>query len=105
MKYVSTRDTSASPAAVSAAEAIKKGLAPDGGLYIPVDVPKLTHGDMDVLLHKSYDERAAYILSMFLDDYDSDALAADCRTAYGEERFPGGAAPLHRIDDNDYSLE
>ncbi|MBQ8641365.1 MAG: threonine synthase [Clostridia bacterium] len=105
MKYVSTRDTSAAPLSVTAAEAIKKGLAPDGGLYIPVDVPKLTHGDVELLLDMTYAERAAYILSMFLDDYDKDALAADCRTAYGEDRFPGGAAPLHKIDGKDYSLE
>ncbi len=105
MKYVSTRDHASTPAVVTAAEAIKKGLAPDGGLYIPTTIPALTHGDMDTLLDMSYDQRAAYILSLFLDDYDKDGLAADCRIAYGEDRFPGGAAPLHKIDDTDYALE
>ncbi len=105
MKYVSTRDYSASPVAVTAAEAIKKGLAPDGGLYIPTGIPALTHGDVEALLGMSYAERAAYILALFLDDYDKEALAADCQIAYGEDRFPGGAAPLHKIDDNDYALE
>ena len=105
MKYYSTRDNSASPAYVTAAEAIKKGLAPDGGLYVPACAPGLTHGDMEKLISMTYAERASYILSMYLDDYDRDALAADCATAYGEDRFPGGAAPIHRIDENDYSLE
>lgn len=105
MKYVSTRDTSATPFATSAAEAIKMGLAPDGGLFIPTEVPQLTHGDMEALLSMTYAQRAAYILSMFLPDYDKDALASDCHTAYGEDRFPGGAAPIHDIDGKDYSLE
>jgi len=105
MNYVSTRDASQNPSAVSAAEAIKKGLAPDGGLYIPCSIPKLNHGDVEALLDMPYDRRAAYILSLFLDDYDKDALAADCAAAYSEERFPGGAAPLRPINEKDYSLE
>lgn len=105
MQYVSTRDTSSTPFATTAAEAIKMGLATDGGLFIPTEVPQLTHGDMEALLSMTYAERASYILSMFLPDYDKDALAEDCRIAYGEDRFPGGAAPLHDIDGKDYSLE
>ncbi len=105
MKYVSTRDFSSQPIAVSAAEAIKKGLAPDGGLYIPTTIPALTHGDVEALLDMSYAERAAYILSLFLTDYDKEGLKADCHTAYGEDRFPGGAAPLRQIDETDYALE
>ena len=50
MKYFSTRDTAAERTYVTAAEAIKKGLAPDGGLYVPVCAPQLTHGDMEKLL-------------------------------------------------------
>jgi len=60
---------------------------------------------VEALLDMPYDRRAAYILSLFLDDYDKDALAADCAAAYSEERFPGGAAPLRPINEKDYSLE
>lgn len=35
MKYISTRDTRVEPEKISSAEAIKRGLAPDGGLYLP----------------------------------------------------------------------
>ena len=105
MKYYSTRDNASARDCVTAAEAIKKGLAPDGGLYVPAGVPQLTHGDMAALCGMTYAERASYILSMYLDDYDKEALAADCAAAYGEDRFPGGAAPLHKIDATDYSLE
>ena len=105
MNYKSTRDTRENPAYVSSAEAIKEGLAPDGGLYIPEAFPCFAKGDFDALCKMGYAERAAYILGMYLDDYDKDALLASCRAAYSEESFPGGAAPIHKMNDGIYSLE
>jgi len=105
MNYRSTRDTLGSPITVSSAEAIKKGLAPDGGLYMPDMIPRLSSVDIAALRPLPYADRAAYILSMFLTDYDRDALLADCREAYSEERFPGGAAPTKKIDGILTSLE
>ena len=49
MKYFSTRDTRENPAKVTSAEAIKKGLAPDGGLYIPESFPTISDGDFNAL--------------------------------------------------------
>ena len=63
MLYYSTRDTASSPRTVTAAEAIKEGLAPDGGLYLPETVPTLSREDFDALLSMDYPERAASILS------------------------------------------
>ncbi|MBQ4043503.1 MAG: threonine synthase, partial [Clostridia bacterium] len=105
MKFISTRDTSASPAGVSSAEAIKQGLAPDKGLYMPVSIPALTREDLEKLSGMPYEQRAADILSRFLTDYDKDALLADCTAAYAEDRFPGGAAPLVDIGGGIHSLE
>ncbi len=105
MRYRSTRDISKNPVYVTSAEAIKQGLAPDGGLYIPENFPALTHGDFDKLCKMDYAERAAFILGLFLDDYDKDALLSSCREAYSEKRFPGGAAPMHEMNDGIYSLE
>ena len=81
MNYRSTRDTSSSPITVSSAEAIKKGLAPDGGLYMPDMIPRLSSDDIASLRPLSYAERAAFVLSLFLTDYDKDALLADCKEA------------------------
>ncbi|MBQ4066071.1 MAG: threonine synthase, partial [Clostridia bacterium] len=105
MKYVSTRDVSASPIGVNAAEAIKKGLAPDRGLYMPTDIPSICAEDLIALAELPYEKRACEILSMFLTDYNKEALLADCTEAYSEKRFPGGAAPLVHIGDSIYSLE
>ncbi len=92
MKYQSTRTLHSKT--VSAAEAIKNGLAPDGGLYMPTEIPTITQEELLSLLDKDYATRATYVLKKFLDDYTEEELLEDCRAAYGEERFPGGAAPL-----------
>ena len=105
MNYKSTRDTRENPVCVSSAEAIKEGLAPDGGLYIPEGFPCLADGDFAALMKMGYAERAAYILGMYLDDYDKDALLSSCREAYCENSFPGGPAPIRAMDGGIYSLE
>ncbi len=105
IRYRSTRDWKPFPDYVPSAEAIKEGLAPDGGLYIPESVPALTEEDFRALRSMPYAGRAALILGRFLTDYDPEALSADCREAYSEERFPGGAAPLRELKDGVFALE
>ena len=92
MFYKSTR--SAGAATVSAAQAIKQGLANDGGLFVPESIPTLTDGDIQALCGMTYPQRAAKILSMFLSDYTEEELLADCQAAYSADSFVGGAAPL-----------
>ena len=103
MMYQSTRD--ASHKKYSAAEVIKMGLAPDGGLFIPEIIPALTAEDISALCNDSYPVRAAKILGKFLSDYTYEELLSDCTAAYAETSFPGGAAPLVHLHDNVYSLE
>ena len=66
MLYQSTRD--ASHKKYSAAEVIKMGLAPDGGLFIPESIPALTTEEIAALCGDSYPVRAAKILGKFLAD-------------------------------------
>ena len=72
MFYKSTRSTDA--ASVSAAQAIKQGLANDGGLFVPESIPQLSEADLKSLCGMPYDRRAAKILSMFLSDYTEEEL-------------------------------
>ena len=102
MNYYSTRGNGVP---YTAAQAIKKGLADDGGLFMPDVIPALTLDKISELCAMDYAHRAAYILSLYLDDYTFDELLEDCVTAYGEGRFPGGAAPLVKLDDTVNSLE
>ena len=103
MLYQSTRD--ASHKKYSAAEVIKMGLAPDGGLFIPESIPALTTEEIAALCGDSYPVRAAKILGKFLTDYTYEELLSDCEAAYAESSFPGGAAPLVHVHDQVYSLE
>ena len=103
MMYQSTRD--ASHKKYSAAEVIKMGLAPDGGLFIPESIPALTADEIAALCKESYPVRAAKILGKFLTDYTYEELLSDCEAAYAESSFPGGAAPLVHVHDSIYSLE
>ena len=103
MKFYSTRDNEKKK--FDSAFIIKQGLADDGGLFIPESIPSLTEADIKDLCTRSYPERAAKILSMYLSDYTYDELLEDCTEAYCERSFPGGAAPLKKVTDNIYSLE
>ena len=103
MKYYSTRDVNKEK--FDSAQVIKQGLAADGGLFIPEFIPAITKEEISEMQKMSYAERAAKILSMFLTDYTYDELIADCKAAYCEESFPGGAAPLNKVTDSIYSLE
>ena len=82
------------------AEAIKNGLAPDGGLYLPEDIPIVSGDFISSLSDMPYGKRACEILSLFLTDYNKKLLADDCADAYSESRFPGGPAPLDRLPDS-----
>ena len=103
MKYQSTRDLSCKK--YSSAQIIKQGIANDGGLFIPESIPALSKDEISELCGLSYPERAAKILSKFLDDYTYEELLQDCHAAYSESSFVGGAAPLVNVHDNIYSLE
>ena len=104
MNYSSTRNISKTET-VSAAQAIKQGLANDGGLFMPEAFPALTIKDIAALVDKSYVERAVHVLSLFLTDYTKEELLEDCAAAYSESRFVGGAAPLVNVDGKIFSLE
>lgn len=103
MMYQSTRDPAHKK--YTAAQVIKMGLAPDGGLFIPESIPTLTAEEISSLCHDSYPVRAAKILGKFLTDYTYEELLSDCEAAYAETSFPGGAAPLVYVHDPIYSLE
>ena len=71
MQYVSTRSRSQ----VSSPEAVLRGLAPDGGLYMPLSFPKPF--DPSALTGLSFTEMASRIFALFLDDFEEiPALAA-----------------------------
>ena len=99
MKYISTRDTRKDPERISSAEAIKCGLAPDGGLYLPESIPVTDKAFIDSLSGLSYSEAAVKILSLYLDDYTEAELTEDCTAAYGTDSFGNDPAPVVKATD------
>ena len=79
MKYISTR-SKIKP--VSSAEAILKGLAPDGGLYVPENIPKIKLEEIGQLVGVPYTKCAVEILKRFLTDYTEDELFECAELAY-----------------------
>lgn len=100
MKFFSTRGKDV---VSSAAFAISKGLADDGGLFVPEFFPNVVD-DLDKLLDMDYAERACFILSKFLDEYDYDGLLNACKNAYGKFE-DADAAPVVKVDDKLSILE
>ena len=79
MKYTSTR-SKITP--INSAEAILKGLAEDGGLFVPEKIPKVSLEEIDQLREKSYEERSAWLLGKFLTDYTDYELGECAELAY-----------------------
>ncbi|WP_274953061.1 threonine synthase [Angelakisella massiliensis] len=102
MKYISTRDSSHSR---TAAQAILEGIAPDGGLYLPQEIPALSREMLEELCPLTYQERAARILGMFLTDYTKEELEQCVKGAYDEGFDEGRPAPLSTLSDGTALLE
>lgn len=77
MKYRSTRSSET----VTALEALVKGLASDGGLYVPAALPAPFLA-ADDLMHLSYEELAAYVLSHFFTDIPEEDMKKLTHDAY-----------------------
>ena len=88
--YKSTRNNEKT---VTASEAILKGLADDGGLFIPVSIPKLDVS-MDALKDMTYQETAYYVMKEFLTDFTEEELKSCIAKAYDEKFDTEEIAPL-----------
>ena len=103
MDYLSTRDKTLR---LSAAEAITMGLSRDGGLFTPVSFHNLGTLGMEALCGMSYQQRAAYIMGKFLEDFRPEELGYYALNAYSPEKFDHPEiAPLRKVDRNTWCLE
>ena len=100
MYFVSTRGEEK----VTAPEAIVRGMANGGGLFVPEKFPQVTGEELEEMLSFDYPERAAYLLGKYFDEYEREGLTAALRAAYS--KFEGDdPAPLVRMDNGMYILE
>jgi threonine synthase len=94
VNYRSTRDASVN---VTASQAILKGLAPDGGLFVPDGIPAL-----DVSLEKlsgmDYKGVAYEVMKLMLSDFTEDELKDCIDKAYDSKFDTDEIAPLVKAD-------
>jgi threonine synthase len=96
IKYYSTNLKSPE---VTFKEALLKGLAPDGGLYLPTSLPLITPGELESLSFKEYHETAFYVLNKIIgDEIDKEELSELCAGAYNFE------VPLEKVYGRKYIM-
>ena len=93
--YKSTRNAERT---VTASEAVLKGLAEDGGLFVPVEIPKLDVS-LDELKEMSYQETAYAVMKRFLTDYTEEELKSCISRAYDDKFDTEVIAPLVKVAD------
>ena len=95
MQFISTRENAPKQ---TASDAIMRGLAPDGGLYVPESFPKLSQDVYNTML--SYPELAAKVISpFFAGDPLESYIPEICAEAFN---FP---VPMHWYDNQRAVLE
>lgn len=83
MKFISTRGNGKE---FSSSEAIINGIANDGGLYVPIEFPKL-YDNLKEKMSLSYEELAYEIIRSFFDDIGDDNLKEAINTAYNDKFY------------------
>ena len=96
--YKSTRDNKV---AVTASQAILKGLSEDGGLFMPAQIPELDLSMKD-MVNMSYQEIAYEVMKLFLTDFTEEELKNCIRCAYDEKFDTEEIAPLAKVEDAYY---
>ncbi len=92
--YSSTRNANEK---VSASQAILKGLADDGGLFVPSEIPSLAVS-LKELSHMTYQQTAYEVLKLFLTDYTEEELKHCIDCAYDSKFDTQEIAPLVEAD-------
>src|SRR5690554_5922705 len=102
MKYISTRGL-VSP--IGFIDAILMGLADDGGLLVPEQLPQLSEATLKEWQQLSYPELALEVFTLFVNDeiprVDLKELIDDSYATFRHE----DVTPLHRVRDDLHILE
>ena len=89
---------------LNALDAVLKGIASDGGLFVPSSFPALSMQDIVRYADLSYAELAAEVLHLYFDEIDKDSIAQMTEKSY--KSFDDAAvAPVKKLNDTEYVLE
>ena len=102
MYYISTRDNYRK---VSAAEAVKLGMVPMGGLFVPEQIPTMNTQLMD-MVRFTYGQLAQEILGYFLTGYSREEIEECIYRSYHPEIFDAPEiVPIHKLEDGSFIME
>jgi threonine synthase len=105
VQYTSTRDARTPPERLAFEAALLAGLAPDGGLYVPVEWPQLAPEAIRALRGRSYAEIAVAVIAPFVGDAVDQAtlqrLVAGAYAGFGH----AAVAPLKQLGPELWLLE
>ena len=95
MQYVSTRGGMA-PSNFS--DVLLEGLAPDGGLVVPVEIPTVDAATLESWRELTYPQLATEVIGLYWTDIPREDLAELCQAAYGGQFNADDIVPLTPID-------
>ncbi len=102
MRYISTRGQAPE---LTFEEAMLTGLARDGGLYVPSDIPSLSADDIAGMAGKSYEDIAFQVMRPFIGDTFTDAEFRGLIDAAYAGFGHAARAPLVQLAPNHFLLE
>ena len=102
-RYVDTRGRCSEP--VTFTEAVVKGLADGGGLFVPESLPQLSLEEILSLAKLPYAKRAAFIYRSFGIDLPDAKIDELMEATYGNRFDNEAICPIHSIDDSTHVLE
>ncbi len=101
--YISTRGNYNT---VSSSEAIKLGMVPSGGLFVPYKLPLFPLKQLLSMQGCSYQELALYLFDLFLEDYPAEEISSCVYKAYNQYNFHHrDIVPLQRLRSGGYIME
>ena len=96
MNYISTRNNQIN---FSSEQVLNYGLAPDGGLFIPRELPKFSLGDIKNLKNADYEDIAYFVLKPFLKDlFSEEEIKQLISNAY--QSFDQGIVSISELGEN-----
>ncbi len=102
-RYIDTRGKVTTP--LSFSEAVVKGIAPGGGLFVPEHLPHLSLDEIVALGTLPYAQRAAQVYARFETDFSEEEIVALMDVAYGDNFDTPDVAPVVSVADGTYVLE
>ena len=101
MKFTSTRSCQD----FTSAAAITRGIAADGGLFVPCCFPQMSFQKLEELAEADYLTRACEVLKLYLTDYSDEEIAQCVNGAYVNTFDNNDPAPLVEVKPGTEMLE